>query len=219
MIIPPAPERVSDGKLAAAKAAGVLTIVLFAITAGCFGNRRGAPAVIDRRDLAVYQVVAESLYLTKARGRPIAIVTRTMDTVCDRAACAAIGKRWGLDSLWWAPDNAPLARQIRDVLISRAGTSLAWRNQEIDNQSIVLVDPAAVPPTGADAAAWSSFQRTQGVAALQFSPVGFSPDGSRALVVVRMRCGPRCGHTLAAALVARQKRWTVGELLLVASDG
>ena len=40
--------------------------------------REGAPAVIDRRDLAVYQVVAESLYLTKARGRPIAIVTRTI---------------------------------------------------------------------------------------------------------------------------------------------
>jgi hypothetical protein len=193
-------------------------VIWLALLTSC-ARPRSSATVVDSRDLAVYRVVAESLYLAKALGRPVAIVNRTLDTVCDRAVCAPIGKRWGLDSLWWARDDAILARQIRDLLLARAGKPLAWSNQPSGNSRIIVVEQSALPATLGDTAAWRAFQSSTAVAALQFSPVGYAPDGSRALVVIRMRCGPRCGHLLTASLLAKSNRWAIGDLLLVSSDG
>jgi hypothetical protein len=111
-----------------------------------------------------------------------------------------------------------VARQIRAALLSRAGTTLVWGPAGTGDPKLVVVDQVTTPSVSAGPEAWRSFQNTTAVAALQFSPVGYSHDGSRALVVVRMRCGPRCGHWLTASLTAHDKAWRVGDLLLVASD-
>jgi hypothetical protein len=195
-----------------------LVVLAALVFSACFPRPQSSQPRIDTRDLAVYRTVAESVYLGKAAGRAIAIVNRTLDTTCARASCPPLTRRWGLDSLWWAPENATLARQIRAVLITRAGRPLVLNQRGTGNPKIVLVEPAAIPGDAAGADAWKTFQNATAVAVLQFSPVGFSEDRSRALVVVRMRCGPRCGHWLAVSLTANGNAWTIGEELLVASD-
>jgi hypothetical protein len=206
------------GKDWACRKAVALAMVV-ALGSACARGPRVDPAVVDSRDIPVYRVVAESLYLARAGGRAIALVNRTLDTACDRTSCLPIEKRWGLDSLWWAREDGALARAVRDALLARAGSSLTFGPGGTGNSLVVPVGPTAVPGTGADSSAWKAFQRaTSAVAVLQFSPVGFSRDGSQALVVVRMLCGPGCGHLLGAALKRRGTAWAIGDVLLVSSD-
>lgn len=197
----------------------IALVMVVALGSACVRGPRVDPTVVDSRDIPVYRVVAESLYLAKAGGRAIALVNRTLDTACDRASCLPLEKRWGLDSLWWAREDAALARVVRDALLARAGKSLTFGPGGTGNSLVVPVGPTAVPVAGSDTATWKAFQRaTSVVAVLEFSPVGFSRDGSQALVVVRMQCGPGCGHLLGASLRRRGTTWAVGDVLLVSSD-
>jgi hypothetical protein len=70
-------------------------LVIFgaALLSACLARPRTTLPAIDSRDVEVYRVVAESLYLGKANGRPIAIVNRTLDTACERVACTPLTKR------------------------------------------------------------------------------------------------------------------------------
>ncbi len=184
----------------------------------CLPVRRG-PARFDSRSIAVYRTVAESLYLKSAEGRPLALVTQALDTTCVQSECLSLDQRWGLDSLWWTGDDRALATSMKDALLSLAGRNITFGPSGAGSPHLLLVDSGQVPAPAADTTAWIAFQQATGAAAaLRFSPAGFSRDGRRALVVTRMRCGPRCGHLLAASLELKAQSWAVADVLLISSD-
>jgi hypothetical protein len=196
---------------------------LLAITtlglAGCASLHRNGAGSVQSREIPVYRAVAESLYLSRAGGRSIGLVTELLDTACAERSCLPISKRWGLDSLWWSRDDAALAATIKGALLARAGQAISFGPEGIGNSRIVPFDADSIDALGADVDRWRAFQqRSSTVAVLRFSPVGFSRDGSRALVLVRMRCGIRCGHLLGASLTKGAGRWTIADLLLIDSD-
>jgi hypothetical protein len=184
----------------------------------CLPLRRGSPH-FDGRTIAVYRTVAESLYLKSAEGRSLALVAQVLDTTCVQAECLSLDQRWGLDSAWWTGDDRVLATGMKRALLSRVGRDLSFGPSGAGTPRLIVVDSGQVPALTADTTAWIAFQDATGAAAaLRFSPAGFSRDGKRALVVTRMRCGPRCGHLLAASLELKAQSWTVADVLLISSD-
>ena len=163
--------------------------------------------------------MAESLYLKSAEGRAIGLVTEMLDTACSTVECPPLEERWGLDTLWWSSDDRTIAASMKNTLLRRAGSKLSLGTRDVGNSRVVPLNADEVPPPSADTSAWIAFRRATGtVGVLRFSPTGFSRDGRRALVVIRMLCGPRCGHWLGASLVRRDGRWNIAEVLLIASD-
>jgi hypothetical protein len=195
-----------------------LAAVLLALMSACLPLRRG-PAHFDGRSVAVYRTVAESLYLKSTEGRSLALVRQVLDTACEQSQCLPLDQRWGLDSAWWTGDDRPLATRMKDALLARAGRNISFGPRGAGSTHLIVVDSGQVPPLAADTGAWIAFQqRTGAVAALRFSPTAFSRDGKRALVVTQMRCGPRCGHLLAASLELKAQGWALADVLLIASD-
>jgi len=187
--------------------------------AGCASLHHTEAGSVQSREIPVYRTVAESLYLSRAGGRSTGLVTELLDTASSERSCLPISKRWGLDSLWWSRDDAALAATIKGALLARAGQAISFGPEGIGNSRIVPFDADSIDALGADVDRWRAFQqRSSAAAMLRFSPVGFSRDGSRALVVVRMRCGIRCGHLLGASLTKSAGRWTIADLLLIDSD-
>jgi len=52
-------------------------------------------------ELAIYRLLAESTYV-RSTGRPVAVVSYSIDSACAGTACAPLAERWGVDSPWWA---------------------------------------------------------------------------------------------------------------------
>lgn len=195
-----------------------LAFLLLATLGACLPLRRG-PARFDGRSVDIYRTVAESLYLKSAGGHVLALVTQVLDTACVEAECLPLDQRWGLDSAWWSGEDRALATRMKNTLLARAGHDISFGPGGTGSANLVLVDSSQVPSLAADTSAWIAFQQaTDAAAALRFSPAGFSRDGTRALVVTRMRCGPRCGHLLAASLARTLRGWAVADILLIAND-
>ena len=185
----------------------------------CASLRRYVPARFDDRELAVYRTVTESLYLKQAAGKSLALVSEALDTACAVADCPSLERRWGLDSLWWSRDDRAMALRMRDNLLAHAGQRLTFSANGIGNVRAIPLAADRVPAPTGDATAWLEFIRQSGASAtLRFSPIGFSPDGGRAIVIVRMACGPKCGHWLGTSLERHAAGWKISDVLLVQSD-
>lgn len=185
----------------------------------CLLPRSRPPGAFDDSELRIYRFIADSLYLTKSGGHPVALAAQVLDTACGQADCPPLEQRWGLDSLWWDVQDHAAALAIRDALLARAGQSLSFGPQGVGDKQILALSSAETPHSPPDSAEWRWFrQRTGAVALLQFSPVGFSSDRRRALVVVHMICGPTCGHWLGAALERTNDGWRFGDILLISSS-
>ncbi|HEX7978596.1 MAG TPA: hypothetical protein VF461_08340, partial [Gemmatimonadaceae bacterium] len=52
-------------------------------------------------ELAIYRLLAESTYV-RSTGRPVAVVSTSVDSSCAGTACAPLAERWGVESPWWA---------------------------------------------------------------------------------------------------------------------
>ncbi len=180
--------------------------------------RRSQPATaLEARDVAVYRTVAESLYV-RSIGQPVGIVTTVLDTACVHATCPPLATRWGLDPIWWGGQDGESARAVRKALLRRAGSRFDIGAVALGRPQLVAVHRETAPFGQREVAPWQAFRTEHGGAAgvLQFSPVGYAPNGRNALVYLQWECGPTCGHQLAVTL--RQDdggTWQLGDVLLV----
>lgn len=176
-------------------------------------------ALFDARALAVYRTVADSVYV-RATQRTIAILSAPLDTACAGRDCAPIGERWGIDALVWNGADAEEMASVRRSWLNRNGASFDLRRVPFGWPNLVTVEPMNFPGRDGDLRDWVSFRDANGyaVGAVRFSPVGFGQSGKTALVSVEWRCGPTCGHSLSAALVATSdSTWRIDDMVLVAS--
>jgi hypothetical protein len=204
---------------------GIILTALAAALAGACGGGPATPAASPRPDLsavravAVYRTMAESLYVRSTR-RPVAIAPQTLDTACAEIRCPALPARWGVDSIWWVagdPEAERDARAARADLLARAGARLPLAPVAAGQANLVPLDTNAIP-LGPDTGDWVAFRDAHNGAAgfVRFSPVGFAPSGRSAVVFVSWRCGPTCGHELAASLTATSDTtWQVSDVLLL----
>jgi hypothetical protein len=173
----------------------------------------------DERALAVYRVVADSIYV-RTTARPIAVVTTSMDTACTSLPCEGLADRWGVGSLWWSHTDAEEAATARANLLAKSAMRFDLRPVVTGTRNLVSIDPARVPVPGADVEPWIAFRDGNSAAAgaLHFSPVGFGKSGHTAIVYVDWRCGPSCGHALSVSLTAiSDSTWRIDDMLLLSS--
>jgi hypothetical protein len=202
--------------------------LLTLLAAGMTACRR-APAVTSpvpqRRvatadELAIYRVLTESTYV-RSTGRPIAVLSTSLDSACSRRTCAPLAQRWGIESTWWASAaDAQRARTANDALLRRAADTVDLRAIGDGHEQIIPIVAKDLPLEPMDARFWGDFQYWHKGAAgvLRFSPIGFSATGREAVVFLQWECGPVCGHTMVTALRADSaSHWRIADMLLLSS--
>ena len=172
-------------------------------------------------ELAIYRLLAESTYV-RSTGRPVAVVSYSLDSACAGSACAPLAERWGVDSPWWASvADSQRARSANAALLRHAGDTIDLHAiGGVGHEQILPIETREVPVAESDAGMWGEFQYYHRGAAglLRFSPVGFSSSGREAVVFSRWDCGPACGHTVVTALRADSaSNWRVADMLLLSS--
>jgi hypothetical protein len=178
-----------------------------------------APSSTAPRAIAVYRVIAESIYV-RSTGRVVAVAATSLDSACSEARCADLAHRWGVEQLWWAHGDSTEARDARADLLARVSAPLDMRAVTDGRPMLFEADPGDVPPPEADGQEWSRFRATHADAAgaVRMSPVGFSRSGRSAVAFVDWRCGPTCGHTVGVALTATSDTsWAIADVLLLSS--
>lgn len=196
---------------------------LLLLLAACLPGRRareGAPVALDARAVAVYRTVADSIYV-RTTGQRIAIAATTLDAGCAEAECPSLAQRWGIDRMWWTEaDTADLRLAVAD-LARRAAHRRSLAPVVEGAAGLFLTPGDSSPAPFAPKERWLAFRDANGgaVGILHFSPVGFSRSRRTAVVHVDWRCGPTCGHRLAAMLVPTgDSTWRVANMLLLPPD-
>jgi hypothetical protein len=171
-------------------------------------------------ELAIYRLLAESTYV-RSTGRPVAVLSFSIDSACASAACAPLAERWGVESPWWAAvADSQRARSANAALLRHAGDRIDLRAIGQGHEQILPIETREIPVAESDAGMWGEFQFYHRGAAglLRFSPVGFSSSGREAVVFTRWDCGPACGHTVVTALRADSaSTWRIADMLLLSS--
>jgi hypothetical protein len=171
-------------------------------------------------ELAIYRLLAESTYV-RSTGRPVAVVSYSIDSACGGGACAPLAERWGVDSPWWASvADTQRARSANAALLRHAGDTIDLHAIGQGHDQILPIERREIPVAESDAGMWGEFQYYHRGAAglLRFSPVGFSSSGRDAVVFARWDCGPSCGHTVVTALRADSgSSWRIADMLLLSS--
>ena len=171
-------------------------------------------------ELAIYRLLAESTYV-RSTGRPVAVVSTSIDSACAGGACAPLAVRWGVEFPWWAAvADSQRARSANAALLRHAGDTIDLRAIGQGHEQILPIEPREIPVAESDAGMWGEFQYYHRGAAglLRFSPVGFSSSGREAVVFTRWDCGPACGHTVVTALRADSaSTWRIADMLLLSS--
>jgi hypothetical protein len=179
-------------------------------------QRRAATA----DELAIYRVLTESTYV-RSTGRPIAVLSTSLDSACAGATCAPLAQRWGVETTWWASAaDTQRARAANDALLRRAADTIDLRAIGEGHEQIIPIVAKDLPLEPKDTRFWGDFQYWHKGAAgvLRFSPVGFSASGRDAVVFLEWECGPVCGHTMVTALRADSlSRWRIADMLLLSS--
>lgn len=177
------------------------------------------PPLLDARALAVYRAVTDSVYV-RATQRTVAVFSSPLDTACTGRVCTSLGERWGIESLVWNGVDAAEMASARRSWLKRNGSEFDLHAVPVGWPNLVSIDPNDAPNRESDLRDWSAFRDANGyaVGAVRFSPVGFGQSGKTALVSVEWRCGPTCGHSLSAALVATSdSTWRIDDMVLVSS--
>ena len=172
-------------------------------------------------ELTIYRLLAESTYV-RSTGRPVAVVSYSIDSACAGPTCAPIAERWGVDSPWWASvADSQRARSANAALVRHAGDRIDLHAIGAEgHEQILPIETREIPVAESDAGMWGEFQYYHRGAAglLRFSPVGFSSSGREAVVFTRWDCGPACGHTVVTALRADSAlTWRIADMLLLSS--
>ena len=172
-------------------------------------------------ELAIYRLLAESTYV-RSTGRPVAVVSYSIDSACAGTGCAPLAERWGVDSPWWASvADSQRARSANAALLRHAGDRIDLHAIGGEgHEQILPIETREIPVAESDAGMWGEFQFYHRGAAglLRFSPVGFSSSGREAVVFSRWDCGPACGHTVVTALRADSAfTWRIADMLLLSS--
>jgi hypothetical protein len=177
----------------------------------------------DARSLAVYRTVTDSVYVRTTQ-RTVAVLTAPLDTACTVAGagltCAPLADRWAIGSLVWNGADAAETASVRSSWLAKNGRDFDLHTVPSGWPSLVPIEPGDVPSAAGNLQDWISFRDANGYAAgaVRFSSVGFGQSGKTALVAVEWRCGPTCGHTLSAALVATSDTtWRIDDMILVSS--
>jgi hypothetical protein len=193
--------------------------------AACHNAPASVSPVPQRRvatadELAIYRVLTESTYV-RSTGRPIAVLSTSLDTACAGASCAPLARRWGVESEWWAAAaDSQRARAANDALLRRAADTVDLHAIGDGHDQIIPMAAKDAPPKTDDTRFWGDFQFYHRGAAgvLRFSPVGFSTSGRDAVVFLDWECGPTCGHTMVTALRADSaSNWHIADMLLLSS--
>ena len=189
---------------------------------------RQAPSVAPRPmhrtasadELAIYRTVAESTYV-RSTGRPVAVLSTSLDSSCTGAACAPLARRWGLESPWWAAAaDSQRALAANAALLRRSADTVDLRAIAEGHEEIIPIAQKEIPAPASEPRDWGDFQFYHKGAAgvIRFSPVGFSPSGKEAVVFLDWECGPACGHTIVTALRAdSSSTWHIADMLLLSS--
>lgn len=171
-------------------------------------------------ELAIYRVLAESTYV-RSTGRPIAVLSTSLDSACGHSTCAPLAQRWGVESAWWASAaDTQRARAANDALLRRAADIIDLRAIGEGHEQLIPIVAKDLPFEPMDTRFWGDFQYWHKGAAgvLRFSPVGFSASGRDAVVFLEWECGPVCGHTMVTALRADSaSHWRIADMLLLSS--
>ena len=179
-------------------------------------QRRAATA----DELAIYRVLTESTYV-RSTGRPIAVLSTSVDSACRSVTCAPLARRWGVESAWWASSADTFsARSANDALLRRAADTVDLRAIGEGHEQIIPIVAKDLPLEPMDTRFWGDFQFWHKGAAgvLRFSPVGFSASGRDAVVFLQWECGPVCGHTMVTVLRADSaSHWRIADMLLLSS--
>jgi hypothetical protein len=204
-------------------------LVLLSLVAAVMAACRPAPVKVapvpQRRvatadELAIYRVLTESTYV-RSTGRPVAVLSTSLDSACAGTTCAPLARRWGVETPWWASAaDTQRARAANDALLRHAADTVDLRAIAEGHSAIIPVAPKDLPPRASDTRFWGDFQYWNKGAAgvLRFSPIGFSPSGREAVVFVDWECGPVCGHTVVTALRADSTSgWRIADMLLLSS--
>ena len=176
--------------------------------------------VANEDELAIYRVLTESTYV-RSTGRPVAVLSTSLDSACGTATCAPLARRWGLESPWWAAAaDSARARAANAALLRRAADTIDLRRISEGHDEIIPIAGKEIPAPSSDERSWGEFQYYHKGAGgvLRFSPIGFSPSRREAVVFLEWDCGPACGHDLVTALrVDSASTWHVADMLLLSS--
>lgn len=171
-------------------------------------------------ELAIYRTLAESTYV-RSTGRPVAVLSTSLDSSCSGPACAPLARRWGLESPWWAAAaDSQQALAANAALLRRSADTVDLRAIAEGHEEIIPIAQKEIPAPQSEPRDWGDFQYYHRGAAgvIRFSPVGFSPSGREAVVFVDWECGPACGHTVVTALRADSSSgWHIADMLLLSS--
>jgi hypothetical protein len=202
-----------------------LLSLLVAGLAGCHRAPAATSPAPRRRaasadELAIYRVLTESTYV-RSTGRPIAVLSTSLDTACSGRTCAPLAQRWGVESTWWASAaDAQRARAANEALLRRAADTVDLHAIGDGHETIIPIVAKDLPMEPMDTRFWGDFQYWHKGAAgvLRFSPIGFSASGRDAVVFLQWECGPVCGHTMVTALRADSaSQWRIADMLLLSS--
>jgi hypothetical protein len=200
------------------------TLLVVVAMAAC----RRAPSVAPRpmrrtasaEELAIYRTLAESTYV-RSTGRPVAVLSTSLDSSCTGTACAPLARRWGLESPWWAAAaDSQRALAANAALLRRSADTVDLRAIAEGHEEIIPIAQKEIPAPASEARDWGDFQFYHKGAAgvIRFSPVGFSPSGKEAVVFLDWECGPACGHSIVTALRAdSSSTWHIADMLLLSS--
>lgn len=176
--------------------------------------------VANADELAIYRTLAESTYV-RSTGRPVAVLSTSLDSSCTGPECAPLARRWGLESPWWAAAaDSQRALAANAALLRRSADTVDLRAIAEGHDEIIPIAQKEIPAPASEPRDWGDFQYYHKGAAgvIRFSPVGFSPSGKEAVVFLDWECGPACGHTIVTALRAdSSSTWHIADMLLLSS--
>lgn len=176
--------------------------------------------VATTAEVAIYRLLADSTYI-RSTGRPVAVLTTSLDSACADTACAPLVRRWGVESPWWATAADSLSViGANEALLRRSADTIDLRAVGAGHDGIVMIAAGEIPAVVSDERTWGDFQFYHRGAAgiLRFSPVGFNASRTGAVVFVNWLCGPACGHTVVTALRADSASgWRIADMLLLSS--
>jgi hypothetical protein len=199
-------------------------LVVVVAMAACRHAPSVAPAPLRRSanpaELAIYRMLAESTYV-RSTGRPVAVLSTSLDSSCADSTCAPLARRWGVESPWWAAAaDSQRALAANAALLRRSADTVDLRDIAEGHEQIIPIASKELPLVKTEERDWGDFQYYHKGAAgvLRFSPVGFSPSGKEAVVFMDWECGPACGHTLVTALREDSSSvWHIADMLLLSS--
>jgi hypothetical protein len=186
-----------------------LSVVIFLLTS-CAQQNATPAAHLRSSDLAIYQIVLDSMFVAGAAGRLRQLVLRDSTRVLDGQDPARTLKN---DFFGYPVDTAA----VRDLLArSREARSLKEATRLPLRIPVTLVDRQTLSslPQRDPERYWSEFyEKYPGSDGLiEVSTIGYGPNGDFAILLVDRGCGSLCGHGYIVALRRVAGVWRIASI-------